>query len=198
MVIRFQSEKLRESFGCDQFFKERPCRGRNISESYLALPSCLRSFSSLFSGKVETQFRGNRPAVHQFRLVTIHCHSWALQISAVAASSIRLLIGTLPFPPSHASMYCMPTEIFVRTPLSVIVPSWTRNRSACVTWTSSLRFESWFGPFISSIKYFFRDAQRALDAQPRYRRGPPLLLSPCLFARFQKRSDLPCRRFSRG
>jgi hypothetical protein len=38
--------------------------------------------------------------------VRTHCQIWAREISAVAASSIRLLIGTQPLPESQAARYC--------------------------------------------------------------------------------------------
>ena len=42
------------------------------------------------------------------------------EISAVAASSIRLNTGTQPFPASHAPRYCTPTLMLLRSPPSVI------------------------------------------------------------------------------
>ena len=44
------------------------------------------------------------------------------QISAVAASSIRLCTGMQPLPPSHASRYVMPTLMLLRRPASVRGP----------------------------------------------------------------------------
>src|SRR5947208_3305277 len=67
----------------------------------------------------------------------IHSQICALEISTVAASSIRLLIGTHPEPRSHDSRYCKLTLILFRSPASVIVPSGNFNRSAAVTCTSS-------------------------------------------------------------
>ena len=49
-------------------------------------------------------------------------NTWVRQISAVAASSMRLSMGTQPSPPSHASRYCTPTQQFVRSVASVLGP----------------------------------------------------------------------------
>lgn len=54
---------------------------------------------------IEELDRDFAPIVEHARGWRIHCHSWALEISAVAASSIRWLIGTAPIPRSHASKY---------------------------------------------------------------------------------------------
>ena len=48
-----------------------------------------------------------------------HCQSCERQISAVAASSIRLLIAAAPLPRSHESRYWSATDTFGRTPASV-------------------------------------------------------------------------------
>src|SRR2546430_689636 len=52
-----------------------------------------------------------------------HCHTCAREISAVAASSIRSLIGTQPMPPSHPARDCSATLRFVRRPSAVISPA---------------------------------------------------------------------------
>src|SRR5213076_1818825 len=60
-----------------------------------------------------------------------HCQSWDREISAVAASSMRLWIAAAPVPPSHASRYCRPTSMLVRTPSRVMRPSGMRTSSSC-------------------------------------------------------------------
>ena len=57
----------------------------------------------------------------------IHCQTCEREISAVATSSIRLLIAAAPVPCSHAAMYWMPTETFCRTPASVTSPGVVRH-----------------------------------------------------------------------
>src|SRR5688500_14983344 len=49
-----------------------------------------------------------------------HCQSCAREISAVAASSMRWLIGTQPLPRSHDSGDWGPTLMFLRTPGSLV------------------------------------------------------------------------------
>src|SRR5580692_11462653 len=48
-----------------------------------------------------------------------HCHTWDREISAVAASSIRLKIATAPVPASQLARYCRPTLMLLRSPASV-------------------------------------------------------------------------------
>lgn len=55
------------------------------------------------------------------------------QISAVAASSMRLYSGTQPRPPSQASRYCTPTTQLCRRHASVRGPLGTVSRSAAPT-----------------------------------------------------------------
>ena len=63
----------------------------------------------------------------------IHCHTCEREISAVAASSIRLKIGTAPCPASHAPMYWIATLMLSRRPFSVIGFSGSNwRRSAAV------------------------------------------------------------------
>ena len=52
----------------------------------------------------------------------IHCQICEREISAVAASSIRLLIPAAPRPPSQNEMYWKPTLTSLRRPSSVISP----------------------------------------------------------------------------
>ena len=85
--------------------------------------------------------RGGAPDVR-------HCQSCEREISAVAASSIRLLIAAAPLPPSHASRYWSATVTFSRTPASVIVPPSTREVQQLggrSTATSSRSRSFWFG-----------------------------------------------------
>ena len=46
----------------------------------------------------------------------IHCHNWVRQISAVAASSIKLYKGTQPLPIIQAAKYWIPTRILCKNP----------------------------------------------------------------------------------
>jgi hypothetical protein len=77
----------------------------------------------------------------------IHCQIWAREISAVAASSIRLLMPAAPRPPSQNEMYWKPTLTLLRRPSSVISPGVAAASRICsgVTWTSSRRRSIWFG-----------------------------------------------------
>ena len=61
---------------------------------------------------------------------TRHCQSCEREISAVAASSMRLLIAAAPLPRSHESRYWSATETFSRTPASVTAPPSTRRSSS--------------------------------------------------------------------
>ena len=76
-----------------------------------------------------------------------HCQIWDREISAVAASSIRLKIATAPVPASQLARYCSPTLMLLRSPASVISPGVlaTASRSAGSTETSSRSLPSWFG-----------------------------------------------------
>ncbi len=76
-----------------------------------------------------------------------HCQICEREISAVAASSIRLSIAAAPTPCSQESRYRTPTETFVRTPASVISPGVSgMDRSAASSGTTSSRSRSsWFG-----------------------------------------------------
>ena len=51
-----------------------------------------------------------------------HCQICEREISAVAASSIRLLMPAAPRPPSQNEMYWKPTVTSLRRPSSVISP----------------------------------------------------------------------------
>ena len=77
----------------------------------------------------------------------IHCQVWDREISAVAASSIRLKMPTAPLPPSQLARYCSATLMLLRSPASVITPGvlLTASRSSAVTWTSSRVLLIWFG-----------------------------------------------------
>ncbi len=79
----------------------------------------------------------------------IHCQTCDREISAVAASSIRLKIATAPLPPSQAARYCSATEMLFRSPASVMPPGVlsTASRSGAVTETSGRCRSSWFGLF---------------------------------------------------
>jgi len=76
-----------------------------------------------------------------------HCQIWEREISAVAASSMRLKIATAPFPPSQLARYCSATLTLLRRPPSVIGPLVlaTASRSGAVTLTSSRSLSSWLG-----------------------------------------------------
>src|SRR5215470_14179933 len=76
-----------------------------------------------------------------------HCQIWEREISAVAASSIRLKIATTPFPPSQLARYCSATLTLLRSPPSVIGPLVlaTESRSGPDTLTSSRSLSSWLG-----------------------------------------------------
>ena len=70
--------------------------------------------------------------------LNVHCQTCEREISAVAASSMRLLIAAAPLPPSHASRYWMPMLMLSRRPCSVRSPGVceTESRSSAVTATS--------------------------------------------------------------
>ena len=76
-----------------------------------------------------------------------HCQIWLREISAVAASSMRLWIATAPLPSSHAWRYWMPTETLPRKPSSVRSPGVeaASSRSSPLTETSSRCLSSWLG-----------------------------------------------------
>src|SRR6266705_3442755 len=76
-----------------------------------------------------------------------HCQICEREISAVAASSIRLKIATAPLPPSQLARYCSATLTLFRSPPSVIGPLVlaTASRSGAVTLTSSRSRPSWLG-----------------------------------------------------
>src|SRR5579859_2218142 len=82
-----------------------------------------------------------------------HCQICDREISAVAASSIRLLIAAAPVPASHAAMYWMPTETFSRTPSSLTSPGVDATSRSCaaVTDTSSRCLDTWFGRSPSTL-----------------------------------------------
>ena len=76
----------------------------------------------------------------------IHCQICEREISAVAASSIRLNTGTQPLPASQAPRYWMPTEMLLRSPASVIgFSGWKSSSSLAVTRTSGRWRPYWFG-----------------------------------------------------
>src|SRR3954452_16629059 len=76
-----------------------------------------------------------------------HDHTCAREISAVAASSIRLSIAAAPVPFSHASRYRTATLPLKRRPSSVVdEPGMSKSTScASVTCTSSRLRSTWFG-----------------------------------------------------
>ena len=90
-----------------------------------------------------------------------HCQICARQISAVAASSIRLNKGTQPVPASQAVRYKIPTRILLRNPASVIVPFGTFRRSSAATVISSRRTDSWLGAGI-----LLSNTSRAMGTSP--------------------------------
>ena len=63
-----------------------------------------------------------RTSVSSIRPWRSHCQICEREISAVAASSIRLLIATAPEPCSQAARYWIPTETLLRRPSSVTSP----------------------------------------------------------------------------
>ena len=78
----------------------------------------------------------------------IHCQICEREISAVAASSIRLLMPAAPRPPSQNEMYWKPTLTSLRRPSSVISPGRRARRRAAAsgeTSTSSRCLSIWFG-----------------------------------------------------
>ncbi len=76
-----------------------------------------------------------------------HCQTWEREISAVAASSIRLKIGAAPWPRSQEEMYWMPTLTLLRRPSSVASPGVEAMSSSSPwpTWTSSRWRSIWLG-----------------------------------------------------
>ena len=77
----------------------------------------------------------------------IHCQTWEREISAVAASSIRLKMATAPLPPSQVARYWRPTLMLFRRPASVMPPGVldTESRSSAFTATSGRWRSSWLG-----------------------------------------------------
>ena len=77
-----------------------------------------------------------------------HCQTWDREISAVAASSIRLKIATAPVPASQLARYCRPTLTLLRSPASVMPPGVLAmdSRSAALTSTSSRCLAELVGP----------------------------------------------------
>jgi hypothetical protein len=87
----------------------------------------------------------------------IHCQICEREISAVAASSIRLKIGTQPLPASHEPMYWMPTLMLLRSPASVIGASGRKSsRSFAVTCTSSRCRRTGWAP-ACAVEHLLRD-----------------------------------------
>ena len=76
-----------------------------------------------------------------------HCQTWEREISAVAASSMRLKIATAPVPCSQACRYWMPTLMLLRRPASVTLPGvdFTSRSCSALTFTSSRFLSSWLG-----------------------------------------------------
>mmetsp|Transcript_19617 Transcript_19617/g.49853 ORF Transcript_19617/g.49853 Transcript_19617/m.49853 type:complete len:249 (-) Transcript_19617:984-1730(-) len=110
-------------------------------------PSAERRLSTSSRSTVATQSAVTvRPSAVRAPWRT-HCHTWEREISAVAASSIRLWMGTQPLPRSHASVYTSATSMLVRTPASVTRPDrpLRERRSSAVTLTSQRRTCSWLG-----------------------------------------------------
>ena len=99
------------------------CATRSASPSRRPTGRCCapRSSASATSSKTSRAVSKSGPSVAissasisttRSRLIRpwwIHCQTWEREISAVAASSMRLLIAAAPAPRSHASMYWMPT-----------------------------------------------------------------------------------------
>src|SRR5581483_4237639 len=109
-------------------------RARSRKSAFASAPASTADASSRTCSGV------NRPA-------RTHCQTCDREISAVAASSMRLSIAAAPTPCSQASRYRMPTETFVRSPCSVTSPGVSGiERSAGSSGTTSSRSRStWFG-----------------------------------------------------
>src|SRR5680860_1751479 len=87
-----------------------------------------------------------RPSSKLTESLCSHCQTCALEISAVAASSIRSYSAAAPTPCSQDSIYNIPTLILSLSPASVIFPSLmdvsiksfpltvTSLRSTCFWW----------------------------------------------------------------
>ena len=75
----------------------------------------------------------------------IHCQICEREISAVAASSMRLLIPAAPRPPSQNERYWKPTETSLRRPSSVISPGvdFASSSWSAVTETSGRSLSIW-------------------------------------------------------
>src|SRR5581483_1671278 len=108
-------------------------RATSVNTSFAASDASIASISR------RTRSASKRPAC-------THDHTCAREISAVAASSIRLSIAAAPTPCSHASTYLTPTLTFTRKPASVTSPPGTSKSTSCasVTSTSSRFRETWF------------------------------------------------------
>ncbi len=105
----------------------------------------------------------------------IHCHTCEREISAVAASSIRLLMGTQPTPASQAPRYWMPTFTLVRRPASVMGPSGSKSSSSePFTSTSSRRRSTWLGLSPSTAS----KASMAIGTRPGWATHVPSWPSP--------------------
>ena len=78
---------------------------------------------------------------------TRHCQSWERLISAVATSSMRLLMAAAPLPRSQLSRYWSATLTLSRTPSSVMAPPGTLGSvsAAAVARASSRSRSFWFG-----------------------------------------------------
>ena len=64
--------------------------------------------------RIDTARPTSSPPSSRRAPVVRHCQSWEREISAVAASSMRLLIAAAPLPPSHASRYWSATLTLAR------------------------------------------------------------------------------------
>ena len=91
-----------------------------------APPSRASSSSRIVAYSAASNTRPSASATPRVR----QCHSWEREISAVAASSIRLSIAAAPTPRSHESRYASATRMFARIPASVTAPPGTRRSSS--------------------------------------------------------------------
>ena len=111
-----------------------------------------------------------------------HCQICEREISAVAASSIMLLIPAAPRPPSQNEMYWKPTETSLRRPSSVMSPGVEPASSSCsaVTSTSSRCLSIWFGLVAEhGVERLQWPRRRRPGARPRCRRSRPRPRASC-------------------
>src|SRR5512133_2847229 len=126
--------------------KARDCSGRP-SEKKNSSPTCWRILSSSSVAVWRTRSAVTVWPSASLTPLWTHCQTWEREISAVAASSIRLKMGAAPWPRSQEEMYWMPTLTLLRSPSSVAWPgvAGMLSSSPWPTRTSSRWRPIWLG-----------------------------------------------------